>query len=421
MLLHKVWIWTLLFLSVSLNKGIAENPSTEKIIQETYEQFTSSRSTPTHKTIAIDSKTILHVSSPVRIELSSQLSSDLIAITQLKKEPTEVLNVSIQIDKKNPIHVFIRRIPDKKILLRSIDLGLIEDIQDLHQLSNLHSLQDPLCLLKASLFTSGLIDEQTPLATQLERLGGGFSITTYSSLPKGTGLGVSGILSAAILKGLYTMVNENRSKDDLIKDAIIVEKLIGVGGGWQDPAGGIYGGVKLLAANPIEKKIQVLPIQLSKDTQENLQKRMIVWYSGKGKENATRGFSQEVHHFLNPDKKVIYDQAKQNLEKMKQALMTEDIDAFGLAIKEYYELGLSLDFSTGSSSNKGLPRTIEEDTIGYNSTGVGASGGFCIFISKEGQESSLHEKISLLNGKIYNWNISNEGMKIEYIYEDKIK
>src|SRR5205085_485188 len=100
-------------------------------------------------------------------------------------------------------------------------------------------------------------------------------------IPVGSGLGISSILSLAVLKALYAITGREVTNEELLMRTIHLESRMGALGGWQDPIGGLWGGIKWIEAkpgNPIPTH-QELPIPAK--TLEELQSRMVLVYSGQ--------------------------------------------------------------------------------------------------------------------------------------------
>ena len=82
------------------------------------------------------------------------------------------------------------------------------------------------------------------------------SIDITNSIPHGSGLGGSSLLTASLLGALtayYRGVDYLQAHlSDLVNNVLYIEQMMGSGGGWQDQIGGLFPGVKLIATNPEE-------------------------------------------------------------------------------------------------------------------------------------------------------------------------
>ena len=82
-------------------------------------------------------------------------------------------------------------------------------------------------------------------------------LTLSSDLPKGSGLGTSSILGAATLACLARVTGELPARETLIARTSALEQMMSTAGGWQDQAGGITPGCKLLTTAPGAEQVPV--------------------------------------------------------------------------------------------------------------------------------------------------------------------
>ncbi len=79
-------------------------------------------------------------------------------------------------------------------------------------------------------------------------------ISISNSIPKGSGLGGSSLLTSAVLAALYGYYNGIDTVAlnirNLVNQVLLIEQLMESGGGWQDQIGGLFPGVKLITTNP---------------------------------------------------------------------------------------------------------------------------------------------------------------------------
>jgi len=80
------------------------------------------------------------------------------------------------------------------------------------------------------------------------------TLTLKNSIPKGSGLGGSSLLASAVLSALVSYSLGAKFVIDnpgLIANAVLmIEQMIGSGGGWQDQIGGMMPGIKLIGTSP---------------------------------------------------------------------------------------------------------------------------------------------------------------------------
>lgn len=214
---------------------------------------------------------VLHETTPVRMDLTHSAWSDIFFLAMDYPEGARVINISVDLAVRGtgatprpPVESFLRVIDEPVIRLVSVDLGASADIATLDELFDF--ARDYLGLLKAAVIASGLIPSGLEGSGQslpglLERLTGrpGLGIEIVSQvndIPKGSRFAVSTNLLACLIavcmratRQIRTLTGPLDEEDRRIvaARAILGEWLGGSGGGWQD-SGGVWPGVKLIAA-----------------------------------------------------------------------------------------------------------------------------------------------------------------------------
>jgi galactokinase/mevalonate kinase-like predicted kinase len=164
-----------------------------------------------------------------------------------------VVNLAVDLNGQSPIQVFVRRSPEPRIRIHSIDLGLTETITDTAGIRGFGDPGSPFALPKAALVLLGLgagLADGAPLSPALEAAGGGLELTLLCAIPKGSGLGTSSILAGTILGALERFFGLSDPPETLFLQVLEMEQMLTTGGGWQDQIGGLAGGVKYIESRP---------------------------------------------------------------------------------------------------------------------------------------------------------------------------
>ncbi len=166
-----------------------------------------------------------------------------------------MVNVAVELNGQPPVQVFGRILTEPHIVLRSIDLGTEMRISSFEDLGTEVGAQSEFSLAKTALALSGftpqfLARSEATLGRQLQEFGGGIELTMLAAVPKGSGLGTSSILSAAILAALSEMCGHGWSRQQIFDRVSASEQMLTTGGGWQDQAGGVHPGLKLVTTSP---------------------------------------------------------------------------------------------------------------------------------------------------------------------------
>ena len=246
-----------------LREGLVENEKTEVKLR-----------------VSPHSDQIVWARSPVRIDIAGGWT-DTPPFCLL--EGGSVVNLAIELNGQPPIQCYVKPCKERHIVLRSIDLGAFDVVDNVQQLTDYNQVGSPFSIPKAALTIAGFgaTHSSNSLAEQLEEFGCGIELTLLSAIPAGSGLGTSSILAATVLAALNDFCQLGWDKTEIGHRTLILEQLLTTGGGWQDQFGGILGGVKLLqtgngfSQNPV---VRWLPDGLY--TQPEYQQCHLLYYTG---------------------------------------------------------------------------------------------------------------------------------------------
>nr|GFD12636.1 bifunctional fucokinase/fucose pyrophosphorylase [Tanacetum cinerariifolium] len=107
---------------------------------------------------------------------------------------------------------------------------------------------------------------------------------TWAHIPRGSGLGTSSILAATVVKGLLRISDGDKSNKNVTRLVLVLEQIMGTGGGWQDQLGGLYPSIKFTTSFPgIPLRLQVMSLLASPRLITELQERLLVVFTGQVK------------------------------------------------------------------------------------------------------------------------------------------
>jgi galactokinase/mevalonate kinase-like predicted kinase len=196
---------------------------------------------------------IARAKSPVRLDLAGGWTD---TPPYCLEHGGAVLNVAVLLEGKPPIEVCVRPMGEPGLRLRSIDLGADENVTAFSRLAEFRDPRSGFSLAKAALALAGFHPDffrgnpYRSLRDQLRAFGGGLEISMLSDVPKGSGLGTSSILAATLLGALNEACGLGWTNFDLYRRVLGIEQLLTTGGGWQDQAGALFHGVKLVRTLP---------------------------------------------------------------------------------------------------------------------------------------------------------------------------
>ena len=168
----------------------------------------------------------------------------------------KVLNVAADLNGQPPIQVFAKLSERPELVMRSIDLGVEERVRTYAELDTFARPDSPFALAKAAFALAGFLPRFhaqggfASLEQQLREFGAGIEISLLAAVPKGSGLGTSSILAATVLAALGDLCGLDWDRNTLFTRTLALEQMLTTGGGWQDQAGAIFRGIKLIETAP---------------------------------------------------------------------------------------------------------------------------------------------------------------------------
>jgi fucokinase len=185
-----------------------------------------------------------------------------------------VLNLAISLEGCLPIGTIIETTEKTGVLIYD-DAGNQLYVENLVSIAPPFDGNDPFRLVKSALLVTGLVHENILVSM-------GLQIKTWANVPRGSGLGTSSILAAAVVKGLLQITDGDESNENVARLVLVLEQLMGTGGGWQDQVGGLYPGIKFTTSFPgVPLRLQVIPLLASPQLILELQQRLLVVFTGQ--------------------------------------------------------------------------------------------------------------------------------------------
>ncbi len=319
--------------------------------------------------------------SPLRIDLAGGWS-DTPPICQ--RFGGSVLNVAVTLDGQRPIRVTAARLIEHVIRITSEDQARVLTIRTTRELRAPFEPSDWSSLARAGLVLAGIAPRASAsLAKHLESLGGGLHLTLRSDAPKGSGLGASSILGATLLACLDRTLGREFSIERTLDRTLALEQLMGTGGGWQDQAGGIAPGVKLVRSSPgLRQRLSLEPVALGPLQRLLDEGRLLLYFTGYQRlaANVLRGV---VARFLAREPAMLrtISELKAGAEQMRGDLARNDTRAFARGLAHYWQLKKSIDPGASPAPIESLVRPIQHDLLAHELPGAGG-GGFLFMIAR---------------------------------------
>lgn len=339
----------------------------------------------------------LVVSSPIRVDLTHGGASDLYPMTY--ESGGAAINIAFDLDGRPPVTVKVRRLAEPVIRIISDDLHTEQTITTKEELLRYTRRDDHLRLYKAAFIVTGIVDpdDTRTLAETLTALGGGIELEGYSSAPEGSGLGGSSVVEACSLEALYRISGQTKTKDEVVDAVLYLEQILGVGGGWQDPIGGIFGGVKYIHSDRGVPQPKVDELKVSDAFIRELESRTVLYYTGPHfAGDILRGI---VLDFITRQKVEERQKLVAMDAKMLDALRAENVDRVGEVMSEFWDWWKALNPKASNEDIRDLFDNVSDLVSGGKLLGAGG-GGFAFFIAKKGKKEELEERLRVYNDRM---------------------
>lgn len=341
---------------------------------------------PAHPRSTLLADQILWARSPVRLDLAGGWSD---TPPFCFKHGGSVVNLAVDINGQSPIQVFVRVCREPHIVIRSIDLGAQTVLTDAAELDRCDEVGAEFSLAKAALALAGFhprfrSDGSGDLAGALKKFGGGIEISLLAATPKGSGLGTSSVLAATLLAALSSAGGLGWDLGEIVRRTLALEQMLSTGGGWQDQAGGIYHGIKLVETSPgLDQNpvVHWLPGDLFGPGSANV--RVLLYYTGLTR--VAKIILKEIVRgmFLNSAAHLEHLSAiRRHAHRACEAIQRQSYPELCRVVARSWELNKRLDPGTSPPEVTALLDRIAPWTAGAKLLGAGG-GGYLLILARD--------------------------------------
>lgn len=351
-----------------------------------------------HPGCSIKRDQIVWARSPVRLDIAGGWTD---TPPYCLEHGGRVLNLAADLNGQPPIQVFARLSDEPGIVLRSIDLGLQERVRSYQELDTFERFNSPFALAKAALALAGFLPrfQSSPqfdsLEEQLREFGAGIELSLLAAVPKGSGLGASSILAVTAMAALNALCGLEWTKEALFGRTLALEQMLTTGGGWQDQAGALYRGVKLIETRPglVQKPgLRWLPGDLfGSDFANHL---VLLYYTGLTRH--AKGILIEIVRRVLADSPVELEVIRaigENALLAGEAIQRCDYDLLLEAVRSSWVLNQRLDPGTNPPQVRQILAGIA-DYLGATKL-LGAGGGGYLLLFAKDEEAAARIKLQL--------------------------
>ena len=328
-----------------------------------------------------------------------------------------VLNCALEIDGRYPIETEIRRIDEAVIRCFADGPEAMAEYRSSEELLEPCEPGSVFSIPRAALQLHGIPVKGRSLKDTLVELGGGLEIRCRVQLPIGSGLGTSSILAATVIRALAAMTGQDLGDHELSDSVMRLEQIMTTGGGWQDQAGGIFPGVKLLVTGPgLRQRIRVQPVRWEGRRQEEFCERLVLFNTGI--QRMAKGLlRQVVSRYLARETATIQvlHSIKTLAVEMSYALAEGDWKHLGELLDRHWQLNQILDPHTTNAPINAILDRARPFIHGAKLAGAGG-GGFLMMLARDAEAAAaLHDALSdqpVKRGAIVHYRIAEEGIRV---------
>eukprot|EP00850_Spirogloea_muscicola_P010978 SM000066S20453 [mRNA] locus=s66:446573:453806:- [translate_table: standard] len=239
---------------------------------------------------------------------------------------------------------------------------------------------EPFCIARAALRVTGY----EALGVAAGSMPWGLRVETWAAVPRGSGLGTSSILAAALVRALLQVGGGSDDNERVSSLVLLLEQQMGSGGGWQDQVGGLYPGAKCTTSLPMQPmRIAVEPILLLPALQSELQARLVVVFTGQVR-LARDVLQKVVRRYLQRDAAMVsaVGALAALADEARAALSLGRLDAIGAVLASAWRLNQELVPQSGTAVMEELLARIGGLCCGAKLVGAGG-GGFGILMARD--------------------------------------
>jgi len=333
-----------------------------------------------------------------------------------------VLNIALRFGGGYPIHATLRRLAEPLIRCLSEETGDAAEYRSMEELLAPVAPGNPFSIPCTALKMTGLFPSGEDLRAVLESCGGGLEIRMAVQLPMGSGLGTSSILAATVIRGLAEMLDVALPDLALSDYVMQLEQLMTTGGGWQDQAGGIFPGAKLVTTGPgLRQRLRVEPVNWTPEREAEFSAHVVLYYTGI-RRIAKNLLTQVVGSYLAREVATVQvlHSIKTLAMEMAYALREGEWGYLGQLIQRHWELNQVLDPNTTNAPINALLETVRPYITGAKLAGAGG-GGFMMMVARDPDAArELRHRLSHATplgvpsgpGALYDFEIANQGLLV---------
>jgi D-glycero-alpha-D-manno-heptose-7-phosphate kinase len=239
----------------------------------------------------------------------------------------------------------------------------------------------------------------------------GFELITASDVPSGSGLGTSSTLVVAILGAFVEWMKLPLGKYDIAQLAYDIEREdLKMAGGKQDQYAATFGGVNFMEFLA-DNKVVVNPLSLKKKWLNELELRMVLYYTKTSRESAKiiEVQADNVAQKKNKPIQAMHELKAQAFD-MKTALLRGKLNEIGdILNKSWHHKKAMAEGISNEEIDTIYKKAIEAGATGGKMSGAGG-GGFMIFFVPWDKQALLIDSLKQMGGSCYRFEFCRKGL-----------
>jgi D-glycero-alpha-D-manno-heptose-7-phosphate kinase len=278
-----------------------------------------------------------------------------------------VLNATISLY----CHATLKPHNTKNIIIDSLDL---DDMARYDNIDDFLSVSD-----KFDLFRSVI---------RLIKPSFGFHLSVNSDFPKGSGLGGSSSVIAAVLGCFNELRRDKWSDHEMAEFAFQAERInMKISGGWQDQYATIFGGFNFIEFK--NNSNLIFPLRLRKKTTQELQENLVLFSVSSGRNSGIIHDDQKMK-MQQKDIKPFVKKNVYHCHKMKEYLLRDELNDFGDGLNLAWKLKRKFsDKISNIHLDDIYSYAIDNGALGGKLLGAGGGGFFLFYVQPFKKNSFL--------------------------------
>ncbi|HVO78387.1 MAG TPA: GHMP kinase [Candidatus Bathyarchaeia archaeon] len=241
----------------------------------------------------------------------------------------------------------------------------------------------------------------------------GMDLDVRMEAPRGSGLGGSSALTAAVLGAVASLNGHSYSLYDLAELNYTIERTdLAITGGKQDQYATTFGGFNLLEFR--RDRVVVTPLRVDPAVLNDLEAHLLLCYTGKVRPNL--GLVGDQIKYFNEGRKETVDGMHRLYEmvfEMKEALLTGNLERFGIMLHEAYmnKKRMNPRVSEGTPADALYEAALKHGTIGGKLLGAGG-GGYLLLYCETGKQLAVRHALEEMGGQFADFSFDGCGLQV---------